>query len=79
MAFRWRADAGTTLNAGLVALWVFFQRIRTSIARKPYIFVFFQGSGGVLTPFPPLDPPITSLPSALYTKKLGIDNMDSTN
>ena len=45
MAFRWRADDGPTLNAGLVALvsFVIFQVIRTSFARKSYIFNFFQG------------------------------------
>ena len=32
-----------------------FQGIRTCIAKKPYIFVIFQGKG-VRTPFPPLDP-----------------------
>ena len=32
---------------------VFFKGVRTSIAKKPYIFVIFQGWGG---PFPPLDP-----------------------
>ena len=34
---------------------VIFQDIQISIAKKPYIFVIFQG-GGVLTPCPPLDP-----------------------
>ena len=44
MAFRWRADDGPTLNAGLIA--AIFQGIRTSIiAKKPYIFVIFQGGG----------------------------------
>ena len=43
MAFCSRADDGLTLNAGLVA--VIFQGIRTCIARKPYIFVIFQGGG----------------------------------
>ena len=43
MAFRWRADDGPLLNAGLVA--VVFQGIRTSIAKEPYIFVIFQGGG----------------------------------
>ena len=33
---------------------VIFQRIRTSIAKKPYIFVIFQGRGS--EPPPPLDP-----------------------
>ena len=36
MAFYWCADDGLTLNASLVALW--FQGIRTCIAKKPYIF-----------------------------------------
>ena len=36
MEFRWPADDGPTLNAGLVA------GIRSSIAKKPYIFVIFQ-------------------------------------
>ena len=49
MAFRWRADDGPTLNAGLVA--AIFQGIRTCIAREPYIFVIFRG---VRTPSPPL-------------------------
>ena len=47
-AFRWCADAGPTLNAGLVA--AFFQGIQTCIARKPYIFVIFQGGPDPLTP-----------------------------
>ena len=38
MAFCWWADDGPTLNAGLVALWIW-----TSIAKQPYIFVIFQG------------------------------------
>ena len=36
MAFRWRADDGPTLNAGLVAL-RFFRGSGRSIAKKPYI------------------------------------------
>ena len=44
MAFRWLANDGPSLNAGLVA--VNFQGIPTSIAKKPYIFVIFQGGGG---------------------------------
>ena len=43
MVFRWQADDGPTLNAALVAS--DFQGIRTSIAKKPYIFVIFQGVG----------------------------------
>ena len=46
MAFRWRADDGPTLNAGLVA--AIFQGIRTCIARKPYILVILGGSDEVL-------------------------------
>ena len=34
------------LNSTLVALCFFFQETRTSIAKKPYIFVNFQGGGG---------------------------------
>ena len=37
----WQADDGQTLNAEL-----FFQEIPTSMAKKPYIFVIFQGWGG---------------------------------
>ena len=48
-AFRWRADDGPTLNAGLVA--AIFQGTRTCIARKPYIFVIFHGGSG--PPGPP--------------------------
>ena len=48
MTFRWRADDGPTLNAGLVA--AIFQGIRTCIARKPYIFVIFQGGPDPLAP-----------------------------
>ena len=48
--FRWRADDGPTLNACLVAL--IFQGIWTSIARKPYIFVIFQGGQDPLPPSP---------------------------
>ena len=44
MAFHWHADDGQTLNACLVAL--ILQGIRTCIARKPYIFVIFQGVRG---------------------------------
>ena len=50
MAFRWRANDGHTFNAGLD-----FQYIWTTIGKKPYIFVIFQGGGG-LDPLPP--PPL---------------------
>ena len=49
MVFHWRADDGPTLNAGLV-----FQGFQTSIAKKPYIFVIFQGGTDPLSL--PLDP-----------------------
>ena len=56
MAFRWRADVGPTLSVGLVAC-LDFQGIRISIAKKPYIFVIFQGGGESGPPAPPtLDP-----------------------
>ena len=52
------ADNGPTLNAALVT--VIFDRIRTIIAMKSYIFVIFQLEGGgmvVRTHCPlPLDP-----------------------
>ena len=54
MAFRWRADDGPTLKAGLVV--AIFQGIWTCIARKPYIFVIFQGGGGPDPLSPSLDP-----------------------
>ena len=37
---------------------VIFQGIRTSIAKKPYIFVIFQGGGGQDGLSHPLDPPM---------------------
>ena len=53
MVFRWRANDGPTLNAGLID--VILQRIRTRIAKKPYIFVIFQGGGSWSPPVSPLD------------------------
>ena len=42
-----------------------FQGIWTSVAKKPYIFVIFQGGGGGSGPhIPPLDPRIP-VPSQL--------------
>ena len=58
MAFRWGADDGPTLNDGFGSFEI-FQGVPTSIAKKPYIFVKFQGVGGgvgVRPPCPPLDP-----------------------
>ena len=48
MVFRWRADEGPTLNADLAGLR--FKGIQTSIAKKPYIFVNFQGGPDPLSP-----------------------------
>ena len=44
MTFRWRADAGSTLNSVLVEMW--FSKGST---KDPYSFVIFQG---VRTPYP---------------------------
>ena len=53
LTFRWWPN----IECGLGSF-VIFQEIRTSIAKKPYIFCDF--SGGVWTPcHPPLDPRIT--------------------
>ena len=41
MAFRWHADDGPTLNAGLVA--AIFQGSGSVLLESPYIFVIFQG------------------------------------
>ena len=61
MVFRCRDDDGPTLNAGLVGfffcccfLFFGFQGIRTSIARKSYTFVIFQGEGERDTPTRPV-------------------------
>ena len=59
--FSLAANDGQTLNAGLVALW-FFRG--SGPARKPYIFVIFQGGGG-WTPCPPL--PLDQRMIQLYT------------
>ena len=59
MAFRWQADGGPTLSAGLVA--VILQGILTSIAKESYIFVIFQGGPDPLPPPPPLDPQMNVL------------------
>ena len=53
MAFRWRANVGLTLKARLEAL-LFFQGIRTSTAKIPYICVIFRG-GGCPDPLSPSD------------------------
>ena len=48
---------------------VIFQGIRTCIARKPYIFVIFQGGGGAAPP-PPLDPHMAKRLSADDTSRV---------
>ena len=54
MVFRWRADDGQNLHAGLVALRL-FRGIRTINYKEPYIFVIVQGmESGPLSPF--MDP-----------------------
>ena len=46
MAFRWRTDDGPTICDGLVVgSCVIFKGILSNIAKKPYIFVIFQGGG----------------------------------
>ena len=55
MAFRWRADDGLTLNAGLVALW-FFRGSGPILQRVPIFLYFFRGGGPDSLPPPPLDP-----------------------
>ena len=45
MAFRWRADDGPSLNAGLVAL-RFCRGSAPVLQRNPIFFLFFRGGGG---------------------------------
>ena len=58
MAFRWRADDGQTLNAGLVALWFF-----RGPAETLYFCDFSGVGGGGLDPLspPPLNPHMTDM------------------
>ena len=44
MAFRWHADDGPTLNAGLVAF--YFSGLRIRIFVKSYNFMIYGGGGG---------------------------------
>ena len=53
MAFPWRANGGSTLNAGLVALW-FYMGSGPVLLGNPIFFVIFQGGPDLLSP--PLDP-----------------------
>ena len=63
----------STLNAGLVAL-CFFQGTRTSIAKKPYIFVNFQGGGGgVGTPCPHSESAYGMGNASSYNHRLALD------
>ena len=55
MAFRWRADDGLTLNAGLVAL-LFFRDPDQNCKETLYFFCFSGGSRPPVSP--PLDPPM---------------------
>ena len=53
MVFRWQADSGPTLNAGLVALW-FYMGSGPVLLRNPTFLLFFRGGSDPLSP--PLDP-----------------------
>ena len=53
MAFCWSANDDPPLDAGLVALLFFSGGIGASIAKKPYIFVIFQGVRTPCLPPPP--------------------------
>ena len=78
MAFRWRADNGPKLNAGVVhCSFVIFQGIWTSIANKPYIFMIFQG--GPDLPPPPLDPSMWYKPYLKAINKSAVANVVTWN
>ena len=66
MAFRWRADYGPILTAGVVALR--FQRDPDKDFKKKNYFCDFPG-GGVRTPCPPLDPRMDSATRRMYYMK----------
>ena len=69
MAFRRRLNDGSTLNPDLAAMW-FFQGIRISFAKKPYIFCDFQAEGS-RPPTPlPLDTPMCGLPAYQYQRQI---------
>ena len=76
MTFRWRADDGPTLNAGLVALYIF--RGSTSIAKKPY-FVIFQGGSPEPLPRPPPSGSAHGLDSNNKYLRYGTHALKSTN
>ena len=52
MAFRWRADDGQILNAGLVALRISGDPVQHCLYSNP-IFLCFLGGGGVRSPCSP--------------------------
>ena len=52
MAFRWYADKGLTLNAGLVALW-FIRGSGPVLLRNPIALCFSGGGGGGTDSCPP--------------------------
>ena len=64
MAFRWRADDGPTLNAGLVA--AIFRGSGPVLLENP-IFCDFSGGGGSGPPVPPLD---THMGSFVFDHKI---------
>ena len=53
MAFCWRANDGPTLNAGLVALWI-FRGSGSVLLRNPIFLWFFKGGANPMSPS--LDP-----------------------
>ena len=67
--FREMQDKNNYLNtkynsadeACVFTLYVIFQGIWTSIAKKHYSFVIFQGGGPAPCPYPPLDPRMSML------------------
>ena len=64
MAFRWRVNDGPTLNADLVAAFVIFLWIRTSIAKKLYNVCDLSGGGEARAPCLPLDPRMSTISSS---------------
>ena len=64
LAGRWWPDIKFWLGS-----FVIFQGAGTSIAKKPYMFVIFQG---VWTPCPPLDPPMNFTPNLVGVELLHI-------
>ena len=65
MAFRWRADDGSTLNAGLVAVW-FFRASGPVLLRYPIFVVFFQRGLGPPVPLSGFVHEVDVFPRFLY-------------